>query len=1157
MRIRKFVQSPLLASCQTARFGGRPCLAVTAFLGFNMDGAPGALSPADAFLAASGSLGRLADQGVILDHGLPKSRGEFLAVADAYPPPGVPRAATAAASFRVGQAAREFLAVGEAPLLGPAPGEPAPFVSVPLDWRRTSRGGHNPHGQARGITRTAYGAALGYPQVSDLRAAGGALAASWPPPASPLPEPFGARIAASGTYGRGWLLDAWPGFPADFDMDALSLAQPGQRLREGFFRGDEAVSASGIHPHRAGLSGRLPGLAARIVLARLPQGAEPPEPPAAETGPGAVPPPSPAPPGGLVFEEVRLSLDTVWLFPIHGAGIMIWHGMAGLSDPLGSEAWGLAAAAEPLYCPAGPPGELFGRGLAGFPPLPVIRPFSVTAPPAPAPEPEPEPEPEPSPGAAAAGGGAPGPGAGPGEPAPAGPPAPQPPAPVPVTAAAVMADARKTLAEDLPEINRVLGENGLRPLTLDELNASLDRFGGAIHQGFELMDKASAEAAAAAALPPAERAAADQARMAAELVRGGVPPEEAEGLARAAGLPVPLRADFKSAGDFERALSEYGGEWARLTGCPPDTAALHVERARLASVMREDPAGGLEALLSQKLGKEKAAELARQLVLPPAPGGPVALADALAEGGLFPPEEAGAMARAIAHLDGLPPGAGLAEITEALSGYEAAMTQGLGIGASPYVGRMLRNFRAMKPVFWKDPALGKALEGIAGGFPQLWDALPEITRLRLEEPGRFASLAEMARSAGVSDPAALAAVSSADPWTGNVAPPPTAPEGGGLPGPGPGAGPEAGPDDPGPAAPGRSVVLATRAEVEALAEAARRPPSDPAPAAGTPLPAGAASLSGRVMQGLVLSGIDLGGLDLSGARLTGSDLSGARLAGADLSGAALDGCLLGGADLSGARLAGADLSRVSGGAFSLAGADLSGADLAGADLSGCALAGARAPRASFVGARLPLDLRETDLAGASFARWDGQGADLSGCDLEGASFTSCNLAGASFAGARMGRCSFFACDLSRAVFQEAAAPGIGFYRLSRAPGADFSGADVSGSTFDIRDVSGAVFAGARGDRASFAGALLRGASFQGGSFREAVFHEADLRGADFYGCDLMKAVFGGAQLSGAVFAGASLFAADFYLSRPDGTTDFQGADLTRTVLMLDSERLVR
>jgi hypothetical protein len=72
-----------------------------------------------------------------------------------------------------------------------------------------------------------------------------ALKTDWPQAASPLPEPFGSAVAGSGTGDRDWLLVAWPGFPADFDLNALNMAQGAQILVEGNFAGNEAVSVLG------------------------------------------------------------------------------------------------------------------------------------------------------------------------------------------------------------------------------------------------------------------------------------------------------------------------------------------------------------------------------------------------------------------------------------------------------------------------------------------------------------------------------------------------------------------------------------------------------------------------------------------------------------------------------------------------------------------------------------------------------------------------------------------------------------------------------------------------------------------------------------------------------------------------------------------------
>jgi uncharacterized protein YjbI with pentapeptide repeats len=1161
MKIRKFTQSPLLASCQTVRFGGKPFLAVSAFLGFNMDGVPGMLSPADSFGAAAGALSEAADQGCVFDLGLPKPRGEMLAAGSCYPPPGAESAGSASASLRLGRISREFLAVGEAPLLGPGPGKPAPFSSVPLDWRRTARGARNPAGQLRGETRTAYGAILGFPQVTDRREMGGALSAAWPPAASPLPEPFGAAAAGSGTYDRNWLLDAWPGFPADFDMRALNMAQAPQTLAEGYFNGDEAVYAGGMHPGRRELRSRLPAMFPRTVVATLPPGAAPPEPPEISPGPEGVFPGLPGVPDGALFEEIRLNLDTVWLFPAWGAGIMIWHGSTALRDAMASDVWGMASSVWPLppasagseaLGTAGPAdaGELFMLGTEGYADLPVLQPFAAEIPEPAAPPAPPAPEqagaaPSPSPPDAAV---PPAEAVPPEVPAPGPPPPPAAGAGVPATAAEMVEETRRDVMGQLPEINRMLDEQGLSPVTESDVEDSLRRYGDALDKGMRDMDGIDAGRAARAAMGPAEKAAAEEADVIADLVRGGAAPQEAADLLKAVKLHVPLMSEFRTPEEFETALSDYGSEWARLAGRSPEEGAAYAARMRVASAMENEPERALELILAQSVGEEKAAGLALELKAPPPeiPAGPEELAAALAAGGALSPEEAGALAEAVSGMQALPAGAGMKDVAAAFAEMGGKLARSLGPGAAVYSGKLVSGLGLVKSVLWKEKGLGEALEKLGAEYPEVKAALPELNRIRLDAPGSAGSLEEAARMAGLGNAAALGRIDALDPWTG----PPAAPEPEPAPEPESGPEPEPGPEsEPEPAAPPEPgpppLTLAGRAQAEELLAGARSDGSM------------RGIFAGRIMQGLDLSGMDFSGLDMKGARLTGSDLSGCSFAGADLSGAALDGTAAAGADFAGASLVGADMSRASGGSMVLRDADMAGADFSGADLETSALEGARCPGAVFSGTRLPRELGGGNFAGARFSRWNGEGADLSGADLTGADFTNVNLSSASFRGAVLSKCHFASCDLSRADFGGARARGASFQLFTRLGGTDFSRADLTGATLAVPDASGAVFRGASADRALMAGVRLRNCSFEGASLREASFHGADLRGSDMYGADMMKAGLGGTQLSGADFTGTSLYGADFYLSRPDTSTVFKDADLTGTILLLDGESLVK
>jgi uncharacterized protein YjbI with pentapeptide repeats len=130
--------------------------------------------------------------------------------------------------------------------------------------------------------------------------------------------------------------------------------------------------------------------------------------------------------------------------------------------------------------------------------------------------------------------------------------------------------------------------------------------------------------------------------------------------------------------------------------------------------------------------------------------------------------------------------------------------------------------------------------------------------------------------------------------------------------------------------------------------------------------------------------------DLRGALLISANLQGANLADANLRGAILDGARLEGANLSGVQLQGANLWGVQ-----LQGADLDRVRLQGADLDGAQLQGANLRWAQLQGANLRwADLEWTDLTHADLCFADlGEVKNLKTAELGGADFAGADLTG--------------------------------------------------------------------------------------------------------------------------------------------------------------------
>ncbi|MBI4950930.1 MAG: pentapeptide repeat-containing protein [Myxococcales bacterium] len=242
-------------------------------------------------------------EGAVLDEWLPKPRGELLVTGKAFAPLGT-TAGAVRVKVRVGAVDKELVALGDRHWLRGGASEPEPFAEMPLGWERAFGGGgyeRNPLGKGFAPTARDGQKVHPLPNVEDPRRL---VAAS-----SDRPEPagFGAypltwpqRYRKIGTYGSRWLEERYPGFADDLDPTFFNVAPEDQWL-DGFWRGDEELAVEGMHPDKAVVRGRLPGVRARafVNLRRA---------------------------GALELCEVALACDTVHLFPHRDAGIVILRG---------------------------------------------------------------------------------------------------------------------------------------------------------------------------------------------------------------------------------------------------------------------------------------------------------------------------------------------------------------------------------------------------------------------------------------------------------------------------------------------------------------------------------------------------------------------------------------------------------------------------------------------------------------------------------------------------------------------------------------------------------------------------------------------------------------------------------------------------------------
>jgi uncharacterized protein YjbI with pentapeptide repeats len=1095
MKREDLIQPPLTFTSQVYQHGGRDNCALTVYLGFSLLEKGRVLTEQDAWKAASQSLAPYADLGVALDAGIGKPKGEFLAAGSAFVPEGK-EAQGVSVSLSVGQLSRDFMALGEQEAGGPTPGPPLPFKSLPLGWAQTlADKAENPHGIVPGETPGQRGCPLAAPRVVAAgRNQAGEIRpepALTPSPASPLPRPFGpARLKNLGTFDQNWLFSAWPGFPEDFNWAFFNAAQEGQRLANGYFRGDEPVTVTHMHRDHPVFKSALPGLRPRLLLKR------------AET-----------------WLELAPVLDTVWLFPNFAAGMLIWHAGCQAIDELASDLAEVVCGLEPLAAQPLPAAALVTLAHTGWAP-PVTAEISEPEKAEEAPEPPAAPAAEPPPPSSA-------------PPAPPAVPAVPPLAAAMMTPAMIMAESRKILAAELPEINQTLKGMNLPEITMEQMEPHLAKQSELITKAMDIVEKQEAEEVAEASMSEDEL-------LIKALTGHGLSPEAAEGIRRAIALPIPQETQFQAIEDYDRAMNDYGALWAKLMGAKPEVGLNHAKDMKIAGLAAKgDPEAAMTALMGKHLPPEQAKKAALSLLHPPE--GPeaekAAFVEAMSQQGLAP-EMAGPLFTLLNNFEAAQAVLPLASFKEKQLGL-LKLGQGLekilGLPAGQMAEGYRKNFTLIRQTAYGQDEMGEQLEALALEKPELAPYLPELHRLRKDPGLESDSLCEIALAAGINSPALLVAIAPLDVLNPTPPKPPAdlppkepikeeQPE------------PTPEPDEfkTGP------LVFTNREEVIAALEKGR-------------------GLIWRqaVLAGLDLSGLDFSALDLREANFSESDLVGSVLAKADFRGVIFSGVKMAGADLGGSDFSGADLSGALATGISFKGAKLPGADFSRADLSESNFEGAAASKADFSRALLPKRWAGADLKEAKFAGSDLSGADFSGAALDKADFTETNLEAAVFKGAAGRGLSFLGCNLRRADFSGAGIPGLRIYPGCDLTGASFREAQLDGAGFQGSGAASADFTAARASLMNMSGLCLKGGVFQGAVLRETVFFASDLTGADFSGADLMKASLGSAVLHGAVFDRASLYGSNLFRARTDPKTSFLGADINNTCLMLKGDPIVR
>ncbi len=263
-------------------------------------------------------------EGVPFDEAMPKANGELLVTGSAHA--AAPTAAMIV-SARVGDVSKRLRVTGDRYWLhDDEMSRPTPFTEMPLSWSRAFGGegfARNPLGRGAVPVETPYGLLRPLPNVEapdrlhtapgqrEEPAGFGAYDFTWPQRASKL-----------GTYDDAWLAQSFPGFADDVDWSAFNAAPADQQIR-GWWRGDEPYTLEGLTPGVASVSGRLPGVRARVFVTQRTGETE-------------------------GFFEVPTRLDTVHMVPTAGLAVLLFRGVHSVATDDGSDILHLVLACEDL-----------------------------------------------------------------------------------------------------------------------------------------------------------------------------------------------------------------------------------------------------------------------------------------------------------------------------------------------------------------------------------------------------------------------------------------------------------------------------------------------------------------------------------------------------------------------------------------------------------------------------------------------------------------------------------------------------------------------------------------------------------------------------------------------------------------------------------------
>jgi len=258
--------------------------------------------------------------GMTLDTAMPKQGAEFIAIASAFAPGGKP-VTDLRAAITLGVRRKTLDIIGDRTWDGAQASEPEFFGAMPIAWDRAYGGKNfaaNPLGLGAGGESATKDRPVKLPNI--LAPAAGESGPRDPVGFAAIDLTWPQRAKLCGTHDDAWLKQDFPGFPSDIDWRFFNIAPPDQQFTESL-AGTEPYALENLHPERALITGRLPGIAPRLFATRE---------------------------GRSDFEEVPLRLTTVWFFPDKLRMVLVHHGRIDVAEEDASDIAHLVVGADPL-----------------------------------------------------------------------------------------------------------------------------------------------------------------------------------------------------------------------------------------------------------------------------------------------------------------------------------------------------------------------------------------------------------------------------------------------------------------------------------------------------------------------------------------------------------------------------------------------------------------------------------------------------------------------------------------------------------------------------------------------------------------------------------------------------------------------------------------